>query len=59
MNENLNNVQEANEPNVPTNVVMDNDPNITSALIEDSNESMLRKHSNTIYNADLVRKKEI
>jgi|TARA_R110000744_G_scaffold371530_1_gene482584 hypothetical protein len=59
MNENLNNVQEVNEPNVPTNVVMDNDPNITSALIEDSNESILRKYSNTIYNADLITKKEI
>ena len=59
MNKNLKNVQSANEPNVPTNVVMDNDPNIENALIEDSNESILRKYSNTIYNADLITKKEI
>ncbi len=54
MNENLKNVQEGNEPNVPNNVVMDNDPNIENALMEDVDETMLRNNAKTIYNADLI-----
>ena len=56
MNENLKNVQNANEPNVPTNVVMDNDPNIENALIEEVEETLFRNNANTIYNADLVKR---
>ena len=59
MNENLKNVQSANEPNVPTNVVMDNDPNIENALIEEVEETLFRNNANTIYNADLVKKNGI
>jgi len=59
MNENLKNVQSANEPNVPTNVVMDNDPNIENALIEEVEETLFRNNENTIYNADLVKKNGI
>jgi len=55
MNENLKNVQQENEPNVPNNVVMDNDPNIENALIEDVEETTLRNNAKTIYNADLVK----
>ena len=59
MNENLKNVQSANEPNVPTNVVMDNDPNIENALIEEVEETLFRNNANTIYNADLVKRNGI
>lgn len=58
MNENLKNVQESNEPIVPTNVVTDTDPNIENALIEDVEETIIRNNVKTIYNADLVNKNE-
>ena len=59
MNKNLKNVQEDDNLNVPTNPVMDNDPNIENALIEATEETVLRENANTIYNADLVNPNEL
>ena len=58
MNKDLN-ISEENEPQMPKNVVMDNDPNIENALIEDIDETMLRNNAKTIYNADLTTENEV
>ena len=58
MNKDLN-ISEENEPQMPKNVVMDNDPNIENALIEDIDETMLRNNAKTIYNADLTTENEL
>ena len=59
MNKNLKNVQEDDNLNVPTNPVMDSDPNIENALIEATEETVLRNNANTIYNSDLVNPNEL